>query len=416
MAGLDGQAGETGAGTASEYKGTTECGSISRGTMGDKRAAEKDNEIVSGGPLRAESIQTEDKTNDRSAEMEWEKEGYCYTRELCEIRRGIESMLANESNKVSKGVAKIIMQQYGKLEALTMQLTERTCRLEGRLSERKEIEKMIGNMATRKDEIGHKERVQETYAGKAKTPQKVIILKSTKEAEIKDSEELKKMIIDKVGRDGDSIKVRNIRKLKDKRVLVETETAQDLESFKEKVTRGGDIETRTPNRIKPRVILYDVANTMKEEELIEQLKNKNLSHLSEEDRKQVRIAYKTGPKGKEYAHVVLEVSGKVRGVLLERGRAFLGWNSHRVREWNKVSRCYRCQAFGHVANKCNREEACSHCGERGHKHEQCRKKEEEPRCANCKARGKTANHRVSSEECEEFRRASESLTARTDFT
>ena len=50
-------------------------------------------------------------------------------------------------------------------------------------------------------------------------------------------------------------------------------------------------------------------------------------------------------------------------------------------------RCYRCQDYGHGADKCNRQERCSRCGQ-NHTNQNCK---EEPSCVHCHQKHETSN-------------------------
>lgn len=81
-------------------------------------------------------------------------------------------------------------------------------------------------------------------------------------------------------------------------------------------------------------------------------------------------------------------------------RAFINWSSCPVRDFTLVTRCYKCQQYGHAAKSCRETTyICGHCGELGHSIKECTKKEEEPKCATCLHFKKPSNHKTGAADC-----------------
>lgn len=91
-------------------------------------------------------------------------------------------------------------------------------------------------------------------------------------------------------------------------------------------------------------------------------------------------------------NVVVEVSSTLRARLLGRGKVNLGFTVHHVEAHASLVRCYKCNDYGHTANRCLAKEArCANCGGAHAKGMgPCSKT---PDCSNCKARGIKASER-----------------------
>lgn len=81
------------------------------------------------------------------------------------------------------------------------------------------------------------------------------------------------------------------------------------------------------------------------------------------------------------------------------GRIYIGGDSCRLEDEAGVVRCFRCQAYGHLAAKCKAAKVCGHCAGEGHDRKECPKKAEGSICANCRRVGREAGHSVTSDAC-----------------
>lgn len=129
--------------------------------------------------------------------------------------------------------------------------------------------------------------------------------------QVRDSQEVKDAVISQVGSVAEGIRVRNVRKLKDKQILIETESEKDLDILKGRVTAVDNLDCRSPGVVLPKLIIYDVSSKLKEEEVLSKFIAKNLDFMGDAAQN-IRIVQKTSPRGKDYVHYVLQVTGRVR--------------------------------------------------------------------------------------------------------
>ena len=141
-----------------------------------------------------------------------------------------------------------------------------------------------------------------------------------------------------------------------------------------------------PQRRLPRMILYDVPRECPEQQILTCMKKQNQDRLKEEDIAAIKFCFRTGPKDSEETNWVMEVSLQVREKLLM-GKVQVSWSTCKVRDYIATSRCYKCQAYGHVAKYCRVNYEI--CVESGHSTRTCTNKEKNNSCVNCRDEGRS---------------------------
>lgn len=309
------------------------------------------------------------------------------------LREEMEEFLANEKNKVSRAAAYFIIQRFSMLEAEYVK----------EMVKRKEAEGIIQGYLMAHTDVDHKPEPWKTvpYRDAVKTPKvgkrtvlprdpdKVVLVYPTDEKKV-DSEETKKLIKESLAPKKEGIQVRSIRKVQKGGIVVETGTKSGATKIKE-MTRTPTLRVVEPKKINPRVLIYDVDRQLEEEEVINCIWKQNLEELGikeEEMKSGFRILFKTGRREADVVNLVVEMDSKIREPLIEAGRVYIDFSSCRVVDHLAVSRCYRCQGYGHVSKLCRKgagESVCSHCGRGGHDYKDCKRQRQKPSCANCMA-------------------------------
>lgn len=147
---------------------------------------------------------------------------------------------------------------------------------------------------------------------------------------------------------------------------------------------------------------------MTNEDLLNELFQKNFKNegiTDSEFRERVRVINRTNKKGVNVGNVILEMSKKMRDVVMNEERVYINWRACKVKDFVNVMRCFRCFAFGHMVRECNmKERLCEKCGETGHLKERCKNE-----CVrrNGKQKGRKCDHPVMSLECPEYVRMAE---------
>ena len=113
-----------------------------------------------------------------------------------------------------------------------------------------------------------------------------------------------------------------------------------------------------------------------------------------------KLSHKSGKRDAPTCNYIIEVPAKIRKALIYQERLFINWTSCPVRDFTLVTRCYKCQQYGHAAKSCREpNSSCGHCGETGHLMSDCAKKAEAPKCATCSRFNKPSKHKTGDAEC-----------------
>ncbi|XP_076230262.1 uncharacterized protein LOC143176008 [Nomia melanderi] len=186
----------------------------------------------------------------------------------------------------------------------------------------------------------------------------------------------------------EKLQVKAVKKISKGGLLVETATKEGLQRLiNNKPLQSLGLKIGTPPKKKPKMVIYNVPD-LDEKQLLFALEKQNGESISPEAIKEIKPLFKTG-KGNS-KNWVIEVSPKARKALKDRGRLFLEWQVCHVRDYVVAGRCFRCQAFGHIAKHCRAvADTCGHCAQEGHSFKECPNTKEKPSCINCKRRTST---------------------------
>uniref|UniRef100_T1H9W5 Uncharacterized protein n=1 Tax=Rhodnius prolixus TaxID=13249 RepID=T1H9W5_RHOPR len=133
-------------------------------------------------------------------------------------------------------------------------------------------------------------------------------------------------------------------------VLIETSSAAQASSIAQCPNlAGADLVVRPLGKLRPRIIVYGVPRALTEGEVLAAIKGQNFPNINEERfRESVKLVFKTGPRDRDMVNWVLEVTPEMRDIIKAQVRLYIEWNSCRVDDHLTVTRCYKCQALGHV--------------------------------------------------------------------
>ncbi|XP_017758217.1 PREDICTED: uncharacterized protein LOC108549377 [Eufriesea mexicana] len=339
-----------------------------------------------------------------------------------EIEKKMLAFCLDPAKKAGKENAATVMESFLEMrkivEALTLKNSFLCGKLEERLSSVDETKAALTGAvsrtmeATKRLESAAKWATasaagsgQISYADKLKVSSKVlpksaimppknvvIITPSLEDTDIRTSEEAREAVFTLVNPKKRGIQVKSVRRAQGNGIAVETTTADGLRAFTENAKlKIIGLKARTPTRSRPRMIIYDIPRELTEKEIRACLRKQNKEKLGDADVQDIKFCFRTGRKDSEKTNWLVE-------------------------DFIAVSRCYKCQGFGHVAKHCRQKhDTCGHCAETGHDTKACPTKKNNAVCVNCKRSGKKSDHAASSVNCPSYKAALERRVERTVY-
>lgn len=334
------------------------------------------------------------------------------------VRSDLEKYIFNENHKVNNQAKQVILGMFAKVEDLVNQLHVDNTNL-------------LTKVDLLKNNVQSNLPLPMSYAEVAKSVMNIpenkkkefkLIIKPRNDNECIDSDQVKRTLIRELDSEKDNLRIKGIKKLKDKAVVLELDNSMDLDVVKNKLGESAKLSTIVPGRIRPRIIVYDVQKNIPDDSFIQNMVNKNLKELGDKDEvcREVKVLFKMKATGKyrdnSRNNVVISVSGRIYKQLISQGRIFIGFDSYRVQEFVSVARCFKCQGYRHTSVVCKRDsEVCGYCAETGHSYKDCKNKEGPPCCVNCKMRKKDDKHEANSKQCQEYVRSLEMFKSKIDY-
>jgi hypothetical protein len=223
---------------------------------------------------------------------------------------------------------------------------------------------------------------------------------------LKSSEETKSLVQKIIRPDEMKLHVRGLRKIRNGGVVISTDSKEDVLKLKQSAELStSGLTVGEPPKRKPRIVVIGVPVTMQEPEVFKCIFQQNLAGKLEDwslekFTSSIKLSHKSGKKDAETCNYIIEVPAVIRKALILNDRVFINWSSCPVRDFTLVTRCYKCQQYGHAAKTCKAESnSCGHCGSVGHTIKECSRLADPPICATCMHYKKPCNHTTGDPEC-----------------
>lgn len=322
-------------------------------------------------------------------------------RTMAEINEAIETSTAEPFSRVTRnlyealdlirGNPKILVADKAKLQDLWIESFARMAvgykqKVTKSLREQSEVSrKLAEEVATIKNGVqtltdsgpstSYSSAVKTKDGAKEDRPSFVVVLEPKKR--LKEQEARK--ITERCIQPGRNTHINSWRLTKQGKVVLDLSTQEDAASIVQNKELQAHFKITEKERRLPQLIIYDVNDVEDESQLIKDIKTLN----GLEEGSTLTLRFKTGPRDREKSHWVVEVDPDTRKKLLAQGRVYLYLYTAKVRDYLTVTKCVKCNEFGHVAKYCTNEEVCAKCGEANHKRKDCKN---EKRCIPCHRR------------------------------
>ncbi|KAG8178169.1 hypothetical protein JTE90_006308 [Oedothorax gibbosus] len=178
--------------------------------------------------------------------------------------------------------------------------------------------------------------------------------------------------------------------------------SSNLEKFKDIIQNDPNLgklaNSIISKHMKTRLLIFGVPDTIKEPEF-----KHHIEALEETGRRPVEIIkiFKNCKKLTETTNYMIDVESKITYNLLNLSKFVLHFNRIRIKRYNNILRCYRCQALGHASTNRKWETLCAACAGR-HDTRQCANRNQ--KCINCleEKDGYKTDHRADDRTYEKF--------------
>ena len=234
------------------------------------------------------------------------------------------------------------------------------------------------------------EKKKTTYADTLKT-KKMLIVKSVVDG--KTAAESKRTILGNM-----KTPIEAVNETKDGHLAVRFTNKRNLEAAREELEKENEnvISVSEKGKLKPKIKITNVSKD--DDDVIESIKTKNdwIANLivDEED---LIIKKTEQARNKKKLHYIIKCSPKIRKAIFDHGdKVYTKYENCNIYDSYQPYQCYKCQEFGHSAEKCDNHQVCSYCGD-NHNYSDCPKTH--MKCVNCVKKNLNSDHKSFDRQC-----------------
>ncbi|XP_035216334.1 uncharacterized protein LOC118189773 [Stegodyphus dumicola] len=241
-------------------------------------------------------------------------------------------------------------------------------RLEGQLEQTANIEDFIrGVVATEKPTYasmakrGRSISKARYRSRQRKNPEHVTIVYPKKEMT---SEQVKEKVTRYVDPAQIKVGIKAVKKVNKGGVLIQVNEKEELELLEEAIRENKKlkdiVETKRPQKIKPKIIIYNVDKDIEKADLIDKIKTQN--PVLEDAELEILFPM----NGRYGTNWVLSIDPIRFKEVMKQRKINIQWTRNSVREYIRVSQCAKCLRFNHSAKNCTAKIRCTKCGSEDH--------------------------------------------------
>lgn len=207
----------------------------------------------------------------------------------------------------------------------------------------------------------------------ASRPKYRYLLKSKPNVQVNVESEFKKAINPKVL----DVGITKITPLRNGSLVLQVEEKEDGNKIELEIKNHSSVQLEKIKMKNPKVIIKNIEEELREDNLIEELIQRN--HWIPFNKENMKLAIIMKNKKSNARHAILETSPMNRKLLLE-NRIRLGYQIPVIEAYYSIRRCFRCNKFHHKHTVCESEVVCPLCSG-SHEMRECRATT--TKCSNC---------------------------------
>lgn len=179
------------------------------------------------------------------------------------------------------------------------------------------------------------------------------------------------------------IGVQGVKNLRNGGVLLHTSGKPATEKLRKHLESASEtFDVRNLRKRDPHIIIYGVEKDVEQELLFENICEQNDITITQPEEKLFKVKRSLRSDNNFTHHLVVQVAPSIYKTLTNRRRVFIGMSSCQVKKIVWATKCFKCQAYGHIQRFCNRDgPTCGTCAG-GHDTSLCESVEIK-KCANC---------------------------------
>lgn len=334
------------------------------------------------------------------------------------IQGKINNILHSASCKVPNIHKDTLVKYLGDLMNLFSKQDTEIALLKTKLESASAFTAKITDAMTRESKRTYAETVKrERSRSFSRTKSKEHVLLIYPKDENAQSEHTEKEIINKLNPTKLKIGVKRMKRINKGGVLIQTSTEHEMEKLKIELVDSKldtDFTIASPKKFNPSIIVFDVEDSYKGEELAEVIAAQNDGlEVSDLD---VKFPIRSRKQG--YNNWVIQMLPDAFATLSRRDKINLKWRRYTFKEHFRITQCYKCAEYGHLARNCKNAQICRNCSNSDHLLDNC---SQEVFCINCHSANQKFNlnldnyHSPYSRNCPQYQRLVNRLSKRTNY-
>ncbi|EFA12188.1 hypothetical protein TcasGA2_TC004341 [Tribolium castaneum] len=200
-----------------------------------------------------------------------------------------------------------------------------------------------------------------------------------------------------------NFKVDKIIPIRNNGILIESPNKEIEQLVNSPLLENSNLNAKMPNKIFPKILIKDVANTIAQDTLSSCLKENVEEQITPPENWLIRLNKFGAPKNNSTSWIA-EIHPIVWKLLINKGKLYCEetWTSYRIENFLRLVKCFNCQRHGHIAKNCQSENCCGYCSNNEHSSKDCPNKTttEAHRCINCiRAKFRETSHHTDKSDC-----------------